>query len=689
MAVILEKTDSAYFPCFKTLFRNIVAALAEAKDIVLYLKPLMKHLALLEDTDFSEVTPFLRPLLYTVCLIWAHSCYYCNSSKIIVLLRQICNLLINQAKKFLDPASIFQSDVDEAKQRVQLSLSTLKIFRELFDEYKERLPEFFTGREPMPWTFHPNIVFERFQSFLDRLNTVQSFFNTVIEFMKLEKVEIGGLKGRILSSRIVAVFAEFNEHISVFACKTYDVLNPEDEAFVQDYVEFQSRIRDLDRRLASVLCQAFDDCCNLESVFKVRCLECRSLAVSGLSSGLIEIVGSVLDRPLIKDEFTGKYKYIVEMLEVELSTTQSLYTKQITTLAKYGWMPVDKNLPTVAGALRWAYQLRQRITIPVTSFRALQHPVVSSPEGQEVFKKYENILELLAQFEKEFFESWVKVVPGQCERKLKLPLLLRRASNQELALNFDPESQPDDTVVSDQPDDTVVSDQPDDTEVSDQPDDTVVSDQPDDIVVSDQPDDTVVSDQPDDTEVSDQPDDTVVSDQPDDTVFELVQEEVDEIDKHVEQAQTALDWNSSGTYVVDGHNSSWDETNLWSYIERLHGLVHSLETRVQRTQSNVEQIRNIMSAWLKMPVFQRRDGKKDTLLCIEDRHEHTQRRYAEISAAATEIHRLLDDNLKLFGMEGEPESPRWLAYVAFVDAIVSESLLRTIGCRYGSFTYAF
>nr|CAD7441493.1 unnamed protein product [Timema bartmani] len=437
MAVILEKTDSAYFPCFKTLFRNIVAAsflpretaLAEAKDIVLYLKPLMKHLALLEDTDFSEVTPFLRPLLYTVCLIWSHSCYYCNSSKIIVLLRQICNLLINQnSAQSRFRGSTLSNGVQNCtcKQRRmgewgrgrgvkngtdriptssplfpkieqhgaatrnydygQSQSNEWVLKGELFDEYKERLPEFFIGREPMPWTFHPNIVFERFQSFLDRLNTVQSFFNTVIEFMKLEKVEIGGLKGRILSSRIVAVFAEFNEHLSVFACKTYDVLNPEDEAFVQDYVEFQARIRDLDRRLASVLCQAFDDCCNLESVFK-----------------LIEIVGSVLDRPLIKDEFTGKYKYIVEMLEVELASTQrtcvvghelnnaelsqafyayypvlrvfqNLYTKQITTLEKYGWMPVDKNLPTVAGALRWAYQLRQRITIPVTSFRALQHP---------------------------------------------------------------------------------------------------------------------------------------------------------------------------------------------------------------------------------------------------------------------------------------------------------------------------
>jgi hypothetical protein len=34
-----------------------------------------------------------------------------------------------QAKRFLDPASIFQSDVDEAKQRVQESIETLLLFR--------------------------------------------------------------------------------------------------------------------------------------------------------------------------------------------------------------------------------------------------------------------------------------------------------------------------------------------------------------------------------------------------------------------------------------------------------------------------------------------------------------------------------------------------------------------------------
>lgn len=98
------------------------------------------------------------------------------------------------------------------------------------------------------------------------------FFYTVIEFLKLEKVEIGGLKGRSLSARITAVSAEFNTCLSQFSAKTYDVLDPDDNSFKEDFVKFQERILELDLKLAAILCQAFDDCHNLESVFKVGTL---------------------------------------------------------------------------------------------------------------------------------------------------------------------------------------------------------------------------------------------------------------------------------------------------------------------------------------------------------------------------------------------------------------------------------
>lgn len=92
----------------------------------------------------------------------------------------------------------------------------------------------------------------------------------MIEFLKLEKVEIGGLRGRQLSTRITAVYVEFNQYFTAFASKSYDVLDPDDHEFDVDFENFQVRILELDMKLAAILCQAFDDCYNLESIFKVN-----------------------------------------------------------------------------------------------------------------------------------------------------------------------------------------------------------------------------------------------------------------------------------------------------------------------------------------------------------------------------------------------------------------------------------
>lgn len=79
------------------------------------------------------------------------------------------------------------------------------------------------------------------------------------------------MRGRQLGSRINAVYTEFNQCFTSFASKTYDVLDPDDNRFIMDFGHFQLRIREMDMKLLAILCQAFDDCNNLESIFKVRC----------------------------------------------------------------------------------------------------------------------------------------------------------------------------------------------------------------------------------------------------------------------------------------------------------------------------------------------------------------------------------------------------------------------------------
>lgn len=97
MAVILEKTNSAYYSCFQTLFKNIVISLAEAKNICLHLAPLKKHIQTLEESEFNECICLLAPLMHVIALIWSN-CRYYNEVKIIVLLKQVCNLLIQEVK---------------------------------------------------------------------------------------------------------------------------------------------------------------------------------------------------------------------------------------------------------------------------------------------------------------------------------------------------------------------------------------------------------------------------------------------------------------------------------------------------------------------------------------------------------------------------------------------------------------
>lgn len=94
-----------------------------------------------------------------------------------------------------------------------------------------------------------------------------------MEFNKLEKIEIGGIKGRTLSARITGVSHEFQQSFSMFSGKSYDVLDPDDQFFLADFETFKQRIFEMDLKLAAILCQAFEDCSNLESIFKVKNLD--------------------------------------------------------------------------------------------------------------------------------------------------------------------------------------------------------------------------------------------------------------------------------------------------------------------------------------------------------------------------------------------------------------------------------
>lgn len=54
----------------------------------------------------------------------------------------------------------------------------------------------------------------------------QEMFGTISEFMKLERIEIGGIKGKVLSQQVLQLFEEFQTVFREFTRNTYDCLDP-------------------------------------------------------------------------------------------------------------------------------------------------------------------------------------------------------------------------------------------------------------------------------------------------------------------------------------------------------------------------------------------------------------------------------------------------------------------------------
>lgn len=105
-----------------------MSAVTEARDICLYLKPMQKYFEFFEDSEFLDSKENILPMFHCLCLLWVNSRYYCSSTRIITLLQEMSNMVIQAATKQLDPGSIFQGDVEEAAMKVDKAIEILQYF---------------------------------------------------------------------------------------------------------------------------------------------------------------------------------------------------------------------------------------------------------------------------------------------------------------------------------------------------------------------------------------------------------------------------------------------------------------------------------------------------------------------------------------------------------------------------------
>ncbi|KAF7257965.1 hypothetical protein EG68_04627 [Paragonimus skrjabini miyazakii] len=98
MAQILESANSCYFIPFKEMFKSVVTALRESQDIHAHLSVLRPHIEDMEQAEFDQLPLHIEPVFSLICLIWASSTGYRQPGRILILLQELCNLVIEQVR---------------------------------------------------------------------------------------------------------------------------------------------------------------------------------------------------------------------------------------------------------------------------------------------------------------------------------------------------------------------------------------------------------------------------------------------------------------------------------------------------------------------------------------------------------------------------------------------------------------
>ena len=77
------------------LFYWIIIATEEAADINMFLSPLRPHFEELEECEYTELGKRLPAIFHVICLVWANSKHYQQPAKLVVLLQEFANLMID------------------------------------------------------------------------------------------------------------------------------------------------------------------------------------------------------------------------------------------------------------------------------------------------------------------------------------------------------------------------------------------------------------------------------------------------------------------------------------------------------------------------------------------------------------------------------------------------------------------
>jgi len=416
----LEKQKSSYYKFFNDIKKEVNQKAKESTQnfkFLVFLKDDLEEIVN-ESRQLPELAEFFIPIFHTIRLIWKDNEYYSKSERLIVLIRKLCNTMIDQAKLYIHSGIFGKINSDEENAEAIIKLETS---REIISKFMNAYFLYKDAPGQDSWKITRNVIFYRLDTFNDRIGDILNVAKSYSEFIKIHQKNIGGIKGQSLQNILKDIFNECTQATKLFLVEDFDPLDISSDEFNKKYAKYKETLKELERRVAAVLTQTFDECDTIIGKFKI-----------------LENFDTILERPNIIIELEKKYNNLLDLYKQELRTVQMLFLQGKEYIDKKDERsPLNKNMPPIAATLYWTDSLKERINEPFMRFISIGKRITDKEEFREIENLYHSIIKIINDYENTKKKNWDVLSKDSSGDKQKDFILISKGDL--LSINFDPQ----------------------------------------------------------------------------------------------------------------------------------------------------------------------------------------------------------------------------------------------------------
>ena len=389
---------------WKNLDIRITEALNEAKDNVKYLTTLEKFIEPLYNGTPQQIIDSLQPLMNAVKMIHTIARYYNTSDRMTQLFMKITNQMINNCKRTILQGKVVEKlwtrDPDELIETMQVCINLNTAYQSQYETTKQKLETMPKGKQ---FDFSKNQIFGKFDLFCRRLTKLIDMFSTIRQFKSLEKYNLEDMDDIIQS---------FKKLIAGFQAQRHDLLDYTHNRFDREFVEFNVGISKLEQDLLGFIHKSFEQIPNIEQALK----QLRKFK-------------AILKRESLQNELQNKYMTIFNQYSKMMNEIKDQYTQYNNS------PPLVRNMPPVAGNIKWARHLFARNCGPMEKF---PEELKKAKESRTSVNLHNRIGDCLVLYEYLYLQAWCQEIE-KAKAGLQATLIIKHPDNHKYFVNFDQE----------------------------------------------------------------------------------------------------------------------------------------------------------------------------------------------------------------------------------------------------------